>query len=71
MTMLAHSAEGTIKLGALGFAGAAATRMTVLYTLAWTALAGGLVLFDRATWRVRPVSVARLVDPAVPAGAPA
>ena len=31
-TILAHSAEGTIKLGALGFAGVASNRLTVAYT---------------------------------------
>ncbi|MCW3017396.1 MAG: family intrarane metalloprotease [Solirubrobacterales bacterium] len=53
MTLLAHCAEGTIKLSALGLVGAASTRMTVLYTGAWCAVAVGVVVFDRQTWGAR------------------
>jgi len=52
-TILAHSAEGTIKLGALGFVGVASTRLTVAYTVAWVVVATGLVLVDRKTWAIR------------------
>jgi membrane protease YdiL (CAAX protease family) len=58
MTMLAHAAEGTIRIGALGLVGAASTRMTVLYTVAWCLLALALVLLDRKVWAAGPATAA-------------
>jgi len=49
-TMLAHAAEGTIKLGALGLVGVASTRLTLAYTAAWVIVATTLVLADRRMW---------------------
>ena len=57
MTMLAHSAEGTIKIGTLGLVGAASARMTILYSAAWCILALALVLIDRKTWKRTPAAV--------------
>jgi membrane protease YdiL (CAAX protease family) len=51
MTLVAHAAEGTITLGALGFVGADQTRVTLLYAGAWCVVALGLLVFDWSFWR--------------------
>lgn len=54
MTLVAHSAQGVIAFGALGFTGADDTRMVAFITLAICALAVGLVVFDPQAWRRAP-----------------
>jgi membrane protease YdiL (CAAX protease family) len=56
MTLMAHAAEGTIRLSAFGFAGADASRLPWLYTIVWCAVAIGLLVFDRTFWLARPGS---------------
>jgi uncharacterized protein len=53
MTLVAHAAEGTITLGALGFMAADDSRVTSLYAAAWCAVAIGVVVFDWRFWRGR------------------
>jgi len=50
VTVLAHGAEGTIRLGAFGLLGADAARLPWLYTAAWCVVAIGLLACDRAFW---------------------
>ena len=53
MTVVAHAAEGTITLSALGFVGADDSRVPSLYTAAWCAVAVGLLVFDWQFWQGR------------------
>jgi uncharacterized protein len=53
MTLLFHAADGVIQIRALGFVGADAERMVWLYSGLWCAMAIGVVIFDRKTWRAR------------------
>lgn len=59
MTLVAHAAEGTITLGAIGFVGADLSRFAPLYAAAWCAVALALVVFDRRHWLDRAPAVAR------------
>jgi membrane protease YdiL (CAAX protease family) len=59
MTMVFHVAQGTVSYAALGFTGPDADRMNWLTGALWAALAVGLVVADRATWRTaQPAAVA-------------
>jgi len=51
ITVVAHAAEGTVRLGAFGFAGSDASRLSWLYSGGWCVVAVALVVFDRAAWR--------------------
>jgi membrane protease YdiL (CAAX protease family) len=53
MTIGAHATEGTIQTEAFWEAGSAAARMSLLYGVVWLAVAIGLVVFDRQSWRGR------------------
>jgi membrane protease YdiL (CAAX protease family) len=59
VTVLAHGAEGTIRLGAFGFLGADAARLPWLYTAGWCAVAIGLLACDRAFWLGRSAGSVR------------
>jgi membrane protease YdiL (CAAX protease family) len=62
MTLIAHAAEGTITLGALGFVATDESRVTSLYAAAWCAVAIGLLVFDWRFWHARRAAP----EPAVP-----
>jgi membrane protease YdiL (CAAX protease family) len=66
LTMVFHTAQGTVSYGALGFAGVDAARMDRLVGVLWFALALGVVLFDRRAWRMAPAAsvVGREGEPA-------
>jgi len=51
MTIVAHASEGTIQTEAFWSAGAAASRMSLVYGVVWLIVAIGLVIFDRQLWR--------------------
>src|ERR687897_1380746 len=52
MTILLHTAEGTIGLLAgVGFVGAALAQLAWVYSVVWLVVAIGLVIFDRKAWR--------------------
>ncbi len=51
MSIVAHATEGSIQTEQLCTAGAAATRMGLLYAFVWCAVATGLVVFDWKAWR--------------------
>ena len=53
LTIVAHAAEGTIKLSAFGFIGVYDSRLPYLYTIAWSVVAVGLLVFDRRFWTAR------------------
>ena len=61
MTLIAHATEGSIQLGALWPASAAA-RFILVYAAVWCAVAIGLVVFDWRFWR-GPVPAAATVQP--------
>jgi membrane protease YdiL (CAAX protease family) len=67
ITVLAHGAEGAVRLGAFGFLGADATRLPWLYTAGWCAVAIGLLIGDSAFWLGRTRTQLRLrLRPALP-----
>ena len=53
LAIVAHAAEGTIKLSAFGFVGVYDSRLPYLYTIAWSLVAVGLLVFDRRFWTGR------------------
>ena len=56
-TLLAHAAEGTIRLATLGFVPTDATRLYTFYTAALCLVAAGLIVCDRRSWQ-RPATSA-------------
>jgi len=60
MTVVAHSAQGVFAFSALGFTGADDSRVVVLLTVALCALAAGLLVFDRQSWRGRAPEECRI-----------
>jgi uncharacterized protein len=63
MTIVMHSAEGTIHPNELWSVGAAATQAQAIYPVVWFAVAIGLVVFDRKSWRAP--AAARATTPTV------
>jgi hypothetical protein len=63
MTLIAHSTEGSIQLGAFWAAGAAAARVVLVSAAVWCAVAIGLVIFDWRFWR-GPAPAPATVQPA-------
>jgi membrane protease YdiL (CAAX protease family) len=59
MTLVSHAAEGTIRLGAVGFLAADATRLASLYAGVWCLTAICLLAFDRRFWLARRPSMPR------------
>ena len=53
MTLVSHAAEGTIRLGAVGFLAGDANRLSWLYAGAWCLTAIGVLVFDRRFWLAR------------------
>lgn len=62
MTLISHAAEGTIRLGAVGFLAADATRLSWLYAGVWCLTALCLLVFDRRFWLARQPSMPRTVQ---------
>jgi len=56
MTLVAHAAEGIFQYESLGFEGGDASRVALLYSAVWCVAALGIVLFDRAAWRMQGLS---------------
>jgi uncharacterized protein len=56
VVMVFHIAQGTVSYAALGLVGADAARMDWLVGTLWFALALGVVVLDRAAWRVAPAA---------------
>jgi len=56
LTLIFHATEGSITYGDLGFTGADADRMNVIYGITWWVVAAGVVALDRRAWRVAPES---------------
>jgi len=54
LTLLAHNVQGVITIGSFGYAGADLARMEYLGFVAWSAIAVGVVVFDRKAWRTAP-----------------
>src|SRR4029453_6173364 len=54
LPLIFHAVEGSITFEAMGFAGADAHRMEILYSVVICVAAAGLVLFDRSAWRTAP-----------------
>ena len=50
MTLISHAAQGTIQIGALWPAGADLAQATLLFGVVSSAVAIGLVVFDRKAW---------------------
>ena len=62
-TLIAHAAEGAIRLGALGYIAIDSTRLNALYTAGWCILAVGLVALDRRHWLLRTSHTIRRRSP--------
>lgn len=62
MTLVSHAAEGTIRLGALGFLAADATRLSWLYAGVWCLTAICLVVFDRRFWLGHKASMPAVLE---------
>ena len=63
MTILLHTAEGTIGLTAgVGFVGAAQAQLYWVYSVLWLVVAIGLVVFDRKFWRA-PATAETTIPP--------
>jgi hypothetical protein len=59
MNLVLHAADGIIQYEALGFVGADAARMALLYVAMWWVAVLGVVVFDWGAWRLRrPVAPA-------------
>ena len=56
LTLIFHATEGSITYGDLGFTGADADRMNVIYGITWWVVAAGVVALNRRAWRVAPES---------------
>jgi hypothetical protein len=70
MTILLHTAEGTIGLLAgVGFVGAALAQLAWVYSAVWVVVAIGLVIFDWKFWRGPAVAEATTPPVTLPRGA--
>lgn len=54
LTLIAHSADGLIRPGPLGYAGADLVTWSIGYVAAWAIVAILIVVLDRGAWRVAP-----------------
>jgi uncharacterized protein len=54
LTLISHSVQGSITMSDLGFAGADLARQEWLECIAWSLVAIGVILLDRAAWRIAP-----------------
>ncbi len=54
LPLLAHAAEGTVRLSVLWPEGADATRVKAVYAAAWAAMAIGILVGDRRAWLAAP-----------------
>ena len=68
ITIVSHAAQGTITVGGLWSAGADLARATLLYAVVASAVAIGLVVFDRKAWRGPAPVPATTVQSVPPAG---
>jgi membrane protease YdiL (CAAX protease family) len=59
LTLIFHAVEGSITFGNLGFTGADATRMELLYSAVLCLTAVALVVLDRRAWTTSAASVTR------------
>ena len=53
LTLIAHSTQGAITMGDLGFVGADLSRQEWLECVAWSIVAIGVIVLDRAAWQRR------------------
>jgi uncharacterized protein len=68
VTIVSHAAQGTITVGGFWSAGAGLAQATLLYAVVVSAVALGLVAFDREAWR-GPAAAATTRQPrAMPPG---
>jgi hypothetical protein len=58
LSLIAHGTEGTIETSTLWQASSDTTHMTWIYSLAWCAVALGLLVFDRNFWNKPPSALA-------------
>jgi hypothetical protein len=66
MTILLHTAEGTIGLTAgVGFVGAALAQLAWIYSVVWLVVVIGLVVFDREFWH-GPAAAGTTTQPLTP-----
>jgi uncharacterized protein len=54
LTLIAHSTQGAITMGDLGFVGADLSRQEWLECVAWSIVAIGVIVLDRAAWHKAP-----------------
>lgn len=54
LTLIAHSTQGSITMSDLGFVGADLSRQEWLECVAWSIVAIGVIVLDRAAWRKAP-----------------
>ena len=54
LTLIAHSTQGAITMGDLGFVGADLSRQEWLECVAWSIVAIGVIVLDRAAWHTAP-----------------
>ena len=54
LTLISHSVQGSIIASDLGFVGADLLRQEWLECVAWSIVAVGVILLDRAVWRTAP-----------------
>jgi hypothetical protein len=64
ITLIAHSAEGTIESSTLWAAEADTTRMIWIWTLLWCTVALGLLIFNRRFWTRPPTNLTSTEQPA-------
>jgi membrane protease YdiL (CAAX protease family) len=54
LTLLAHMAQGAVKFGDFGLPASDLARQEWMECVVWSAIAVGLVVFDRSIWRTAP-----------------
>jgi hypothetical protein len=59
ITIVAHAAEGSIKIGQFHTSGAAEERANLLYAVVWSAVAIGLIVLDWRFWQRTSPEAAR------------
>ena len=69
MTLVSHAAQGTITIGGLWSAGADFAQVNLIFGVVASAVAIGLVVFDRKAWRGPAPVPATTVQSVPPAGA--